>query len=400
MKILLFSNLALPDSCANATRVMNFAKQLRAAGHEIELLGVCYDQREALEGVCDGISYQMLRAAPYFGIHAGKRIALLKKDLVAFLNAQPTYDAILLSNIYFDYADVFLKYAKKTGAKLIVNAVEWYDKTNGLFAGLTGKLNFVKNRIALRYIHKKMGNILAISSLLNDYYKARGCNTVTVPTIVDMKEYEAVSAREGSSDGILRIAYAGSPARKDYVINAIRAVALLTDEERSRLQLHFYGPQPSQLRLLGLSDEFLDQYQDQIVCHGRIPYAEVKGKVADADFTVLLRPNKRYANAGFPTKVGESMACGTPVIANITSDLGKYILDGKTGIVCRDESPEACAEAFRKALMLNRNDLTRMRKFALEMAKTRFDYSNYLDAIGNFLEDSHASNKTKHAPKE
>ena len=385
MRILLFSNLVLPDSCANATRVMNFAKLLREAGHEIELLGVCYDQKKALEGVCDNIPYGMLRAAPYFGIHAGKRIVLLKKDIDAFLDDRRTYDAILLSNVYYDYADVFLRYAKKTGAKIAVNAVEWYEKNNGLFAGLTGKLNFVKNRIALRYLHKKMGNIIAISSLLDDYYKVRGCNTVTIPTMVDMEEYADVSATEKEPGTVVRVAYAGSPARKDYVINAIFALPLLSDEERSRLQLHFYGPDTKLLKMLGLSEEFLNTYRDNIVCHGRIPYAEVKSKIADADFTVLLRPNKRYANAGFPTKVGESMACGTPVIANITSDLGKYILDGKTGIVCRDETPEACADGFRRALSMTAEERNAMRNWAKDMAANSFDYKNYSARINNFL---------------
>ena len=107
------------------------------------------------------------------------------------------------------------------------------------------------------------------------------------------------------------------------------AVGLLSDEEKGRLALHLYGTVPEQLVMLGIDPAFLEAHRDTVICHGRIPYAEVKGKVADADFTVRLRPNKRYANAGFPTKVGESMACGTPVIANITSDLGKYIIDGK-----------------------------------------------------------------------
>lgn len=120
--------------------------------------------------------------------------------------------------------------------------------------------------------------------------------------------------------------------------------------------------------------------------HGRIPYSDVQNIIAHSDFTVLLRPNLRYANAGFPTKVGESMMCGTPVIANHTSDLNLYIRDGDTGIVVRNESPEACAEGFRMALKMDKNARNKMRRNARKEAERSFDYKVYTDAMKKFME--------------
>ena len=389
MRILLYSDFALPDSCADATRVINFAKLLRDLGHDVTLQGVQYKADGELEGNYDGLSFKMFHAGHWFGFQAHRRVRGLERDITNYLHehlGDRAFDVIFLSGIYYDFTKPFLKYSKRCGAKLIVNSLEWYDKKNTYFIGLRGKITFVKNRIALRHIFVKMKNIFAISSLLDDYYKSRGCNTVTVPTIVDMREYESVANTEKSRDGIVRIAYAGTPERKDYVVNAIRSLSLLSKEEREKIELHFYGPSQQYLTKLALTPEQLEACSGRVICHGRIPYAEVKGKIASADFTVLLRPDKRYANAGFPTKVGESMACGTPVIANITSDLGKYILDGKTGIVCRDESPEACAEAFRRAIAISDNERKEMRAETIAMAKKAFDYRAYSDAIEKFLQ--------------
>lgn len=391
MRILLYCDFALPDSCADATRVINFAKLLRELGHDVTLLGVQYKADGSLEGSYDGLSFQMFRAGPWRGYRAYKRIRGLERDITDYLREHTgdnAFDAIFLSGIYYDFTKPFCRYSGRSGAKLIVNALEWYDRNNVQFVGLRGKINFVKNRVALRRIFVKMKNIFAISTLLDDYYKARGCNTVTVPTIIDLKEYEGVAGAEKTFGDTVRVAYAGSPGRKDYIVNAIRAVELLSEEERGRLRLDFYGAKTEQLYRLGLSPEFIETYGANIVCHGRIPYAQVKEKIAAADFTVLLRPNKRYANAGFPTKVGESMACGTPVIANITSDLGKYILDGKTGIVCRDETPEACAEAFRRALAMTAEERSAMRRATLEMADAAFNYRAYAEAVRVFLENA------------
>lgn len=389
MKILLFSDITLPDSCALATRVINFAKILKELGHDIKLLGVSYFKDKPLSDSYDGIEFEMLKARPWTGIKTYRRIRQLEKDAKKYLDEHSkngSYDAILLSNVYYDLSKVFLKYSKQHGCKLIVNSVEWYEKNNVKFDGIFGKIKYLKNRIALKNIHVKMGNIIAISSLLADYYKKRGCNTVTIPTIIDMGEYKAVNSLQKGVDSKLHIAYAGDPGRKDYVVNAMYALELLSEQERARIKLDFYGTTYEKLYANGLSHEYIEKFKDNIICHGRIPYEQVKEKIFEADFTVLLRPQMRYANAGFPTKVGESMACGTPVICNITSDLGKYVIDGKTGIICEDESPEACAKAFRKALNLTSEQKEQMRKNTYSGALSWFDYSVYSQDMKKFLE--------------
>lgn len=395
MHVLLFSDFGLPDSCANATRVFSFARLLREGGHRVSLLGVSYDRKQSLTGTYNGFDFEMLRAKPYYGMRAYKRVADLNRQLTVYLQQLQTenpVDAILLSDVYYDLSGVFRRFSKKYSVPLIVNAVEWYEKDNVQFKGLTGKVNFIKNRIALRYIHKNMKNILAISSLLDEYYKTRGCNTVTVPTIVDTEAYASVARIAASDRQTVHIAYAGNPGKKDYVLNAVRALPLLTEAERAQLELHFYGVTEEQLRRLG-SFEHLGN----VVCHGRIPYEQVKEKIADADFTVLLRPNLRYANAGFPTKVGESMMCGTPVIANITSDLGRYIIDGKTGFVCADETAESCAAAFRKALGMTDAERETMRENTLEMGKRAFDYRAYAEVMERFLQQTKIQTKEETA---
>lgn len=375
-RVLLFCNFELPESCANAKRVFSFAKMLRDNGVKVEMLGVTHKEGEIdLSGKYDGFSYQMIYAPEMHGIKALKRTHILEEKLTEVLEKfGSSLDAVIISNVYFDFSRQLLSYSKKYRIPIFVNSVEWYDKNSDLFKGFSGKLRYLQNRYALIHIHKKMRNIITISSLLGDYYSHRGCNTCTIPTLVDMHEYSSLRKK---SDGGLRIAYAGSPAKKDYVVNAVRALCLLNDDERSGLTLHFYGATVDDFIKLGLTEPEIEATRESVVFHGRIPHAEVRYRVAEADFTVLLRPNKRYANAGFPTKVGESMACGTPVITNLTSDLSRYVIDGVTGIVCENESAEACARAFRRALSLPSKSIGKMAAASREMAEGNFDYRNY-----------------------
>ena len=85
MRILLFSDIAMPDSCALATRVISFAKILKALGHDVELLGVSYAQGKPLVGSYDGIAYEMIQAGHWTGIQAYRRIRQIGKDLHRYL---------------------------------------------------------------------------------------------------------------------------------------------------------------------------------------------------------------------------------------------------------------------------------------------------------------------------
>ena len=82
------------------------------------------------------------------------------------------------------------------------------------------------------------------------------------------------------------------------------------------------------------------------------------------------------------------MACGTPVIANYTGDLDKYISDGKTGLVCADESIESCAFVYRKALELSEEQYLDMRSNAKKIALENFDYRNYVKALEKFINEA------------
>jgi glycosyltransferase involved in cell wall biosynthesis len=99
----------------------------------------------------------------------------------------------------------------------------------------------------------------------------------------------------------------------------------------------------------------------------------------------LLRPDQRFAHAGFPTKLVESLTLGTPVICNITSDIGKYVRDGVEGFVCRDSSVEAFTDALHRASTLSQAERAAMRVAAHEQATRSFDYRAHVHRLTDFV---------------
>ena len=90
--------------------------------------------------------------------------------------------------------------------------------------------------------------------------------------------------------------------------------------------------------------------------------------------------------AGFPTKFVESLACGVPVIANLTSDLARFLRDGQEGLVCSGYSAADFSEVLERASKLRSSELTEMRQAARRTAESAFDYRNYTDTLRTLIE--------------
>ena len=157
--------------------------------------------------------------------------------------------------------------------------------------------------------------------------------------------------------------------------------------ERNRFKLDLYGFEVESLYKYGLDKNIFKKLDGIVVCHGKIPYTLVKDKIAEADYTILVRPQKRYANAGFPTKVGESLACGTPVITNITSDLDKYLTDMGNCVICKDETIDSCKKALLRAADIGPKKYEQMRQNSIYTANRYFSYQAYSRALYRYIED-------------
>jgi glycosyltransferase involved in cell wall biosynthesis len=149
-----------------------------------------------------------------------------------------------------------------------------------------------------------------------------------------------------------------------------------------KVRLSVYGPARDEVqRLLGQGD-----LPASVIVKGRIAQADIEDALRQADFSVLLREPRRFAQAGFPTKVPESMAVGTPLICNVTSDLGRHLRDGVNGIVAGDHEPASFADALRRALALSPAERLAMRAASRAEAERAFDFRVHADPLRRFLE--------------
>lgn len=297
------------------------------------------------------------------------------------LEAQP--DAVILYGTHLGYLLRLLSYCKKRKIPLILDVVEWYDPRH-LPGGILGPFA-VSNELAMRYWAKKANGMFVISSYLQRYYDAAGCQTLRIPPIFT----DAPSAC-GSTDDLgdaLNLCYIGSPGKKESM-NAIFEGLRLLKEKGIAFTMHVVG-----LTVEEFSKDFDRKLvdaaggNDSVKFYGRKENGDARNLLRSCDFLLLLRRDLRVTRAGFPSKVAESLRLGVPVIANLSSDMHEFLKDGENGFVAAAPTGVELAKAVAKAKSLSRTQLSEMKEKARKAAENSFSVAAHAARISNFLSE-------------
>jgi len=259
-------------------------------------------------------------------------------------------------------------FALRVGLRTVVMAdvVERHDSDQFAQGWLTPY--FVRHRFTSWLVGVAADRVIVISSTLARRYVNMKPGPLIIPALVDVSEYQFDATTVGAGVTLL---YMGNPTGKDQLGVVLDAIAQIPPSARARLRFIIAG---SDLRQLAsnpdVGPERLDRLGGVVEAHGFMPRFRLLRLLEEADFTVLVRPAGGYADAGFPTKVPESLAAGCPVLANITSDLGDYLVDGHNAVICepapgsRDASAATVRNAILRALAMTANERLAMKKNA------------------------------------
>lgn len=365
-----------PNIDAGAVRTHMIAKMLVDSQFDVTVISMGPYNDNGLD-VVDGIKYISFRPKSNAIISKVVAYAIFHLKLKRFLNNN-RFDFIFHTQV----DECTFKVIKKQHSKLVYDAVEWFSPEqfkNGAESH-TYKLN---NNYNTRYI-TGMHKVISISSYLYKNFCGRCIDSLLMPVVLDVKNipYKKCPGNK------INIIYAGVPGKKDYLDVMIKAICLLKEEERSCLHFKIIGCSKQQfVTNTTLNKDEITQAEVIVEFLGRITRKDVLNEYKNADFSVLIRPAAaRYAQAGFPTKLVESLSTATPVICNYTSDIDKYIQNMKNGIVVNGEDEYACLESLRCVISLDRKSILEMQKHARRTAEQYFDYRIYVNKMIEFIE--------------
>lgn len=383
MRILYITSSIYPGENAYSTRIDGICKALTLSGNDVTVV-TDYSSEFYGERVIDGI--RIITCAK----HRHSERTLMDKVLAAkrmHLSLKATlktgkYDCAIMGAMYMRFSFIS-RVLKDKDIPIVLECCEWFDTYNWR--------NGV-NSIEYKLFNKAWGKdflqvdgVISISRLIQEYYEENGLKVLRVPTIMDVNILIPSNSDCRNSD--LRLIFVGSVSwGKDRVSDIIKAIYKI---QNSRIHLDIYGPsQADVIAQLGDDGYMLEKLRDVVNIHGRIPHSVVADKCRDSDYGIIIRPNRRQSNAGFPTKLAEYMSVGTPVIANDTGDIGLYLKDNYNGVLLsRDFTQEELEERLKKLLNRSASERIIERKNARKTAEQYFDISQMKESINTFLED-------------
>jgi len=387
MNIVILSRSPFPEGNAASTYILNVCRVLTSCGHNVTVIGC---RRNLINdfppsGSFENVKYHNFDATKrskvmvylfdnFWGHYAVHTLSKMKNVDIVFLYGETKYVAERIN-----------KYCKKHGIKYGAFNCEWY--TPDCFSKSVRKRIVAGTVELIPYNAEHADVAIQISSLLTNYFVEHNVKTIMLPNLVDLESDKWQGCRSEVGAEKLKLAYAGVPGvGKDELGVVIEAIGSLSDEQRSRVELHIWGIDSKYLeKYLGENAHLLVDYPDCFICHGRAKQEDIPKLINECHYTVLIRQPSLRTNAGFSTKMVESFASGVPFMANITGDIGTYLKDGFNGIIVEDASASACRDAIERALgLLEQNSA--MRDNAYKTAVESFDYRRYISRTKEFFD--------------
>ena len=380
MKALLVTFDKYPDFDAGAVRIHMFGKILSEAGYEVHVISMgpstCFREIDENDGIKHlsfrGKSQNIVCKAIYYMLFALRLSLHLKRN---------NYQVVIHSQLDEICFKILQSYGIKTGSTVIYDCVEWFSESQ--FNNGRKSRVYRRNNRYNTVLTNKNSSVIAISKFLENHFINREIRVVRIPVIMDTV---TTLVEKIDTDKIV-IIYAGSPGKKDYLCNFIKAIDLLPTVFQKKMQYTVLGVNYDQLvSVCGIDKEVLDRVKDYLDVRGKVSRKEVVEAYSIADFSVLIRPaDQRYSKAGFPTKFVESLCCSTPVICNLTSDLELYAIDDDNSVIISDIDPETIEKALERIIGFSHDHIDSMKRAARTTAINSFDYHCYSVALNEFI---------------
>lgn len=384
---LYIGNFGFPDRNASGKRVYGNGKLLREIGFETIFVGVDrqhgkLDKLENTKDVYDGFEFYSLpypsgmswanykpviKTVENFILNYGK---LDKLDLV-ILYGSPTLSIFVTRIIGF---------CKKNNIRVLIDYVDWLSSNYGpIFYDLVKALD---TRYQKRIAYKKADGIIAISSYLADFYSKQGKEVVIIPPLNINKN--SVPKKKSDEPSIVYAGFWPHQKKKAKNCNNYKDRIDLTVELLARVKklgglfvFNVYGLTKDCFQLLFPNkEEFLNILGDSIQFHGVVDNQLVQKAVSAAAYTILLRNRTRDTMAGFPTKISESIGCGTPVITTDTSDIWRYISEADGNLLVSINELDDAALKIKNGLEI---------ASSTNSLNNPFYFLNYVDTFSSFI---------------
>jgi glycosyltransferase involved in cell wall biosynthesis len=284
------------------------------------------------------IGFRLRNIFSVFGFVFGGMSFIRKSKKAGYNNILYNYNYPDIKNIFF------ILYARMVGYKVIFDVIE--DNNYQAHVGFINKLRIKTSVFLFNYCRFFANAMIGISEHLYKLVQTVTKNKIPahlIPITVNLKYFKTNQAVIEKSK--VQIFYGGSFAQKDgleYLIKAFDEVAMV--HPNLELILTGLGHKQDMDRINAQIDAAVNK--DKINYKGFLSTADYYTLLNECDIFCMTRVNSKFANAGFPFKLGEFLASGKAVVATNIGDIPNYLFNDINAIVINPDSVNELVEAL------------------------------------------------------
>jgi glycosyltransferase involved in cell wall biosynthesis len=265
---------------------------------------------------------------------------IIKNRLTGKLSSVLMYN----SNAFFSVLNIFL--CKILGIPIFNFVVESYEKDSVVAKSPLRILAWYLFSFQFKIINRKYTGLIVLSTFLKSYYIKNGIKENKIhlqPNFIDFEIFENIYPIKNNSS--IRIGYCGTPTRKDGIDDLLSAFSIL-QQNYPNTELLIIGDSTGLKSLISpLKERAKNLKIDQKTFFaGLVDFIEIPILLCSCDILVLARPDGIFAEAGFPTKLGEYMACKKPVVITKVGDIPLYLKDSVNAMLAEPDNPQSVAD--------------------------------------------------------
>ena len=397
-KVILVTN-SFPYGGAGANLMRYFSLALAIQNNDVEVIipTGCYygnkiDVNKNRFGKIESVKYRHLGFINHPRNYFGKIIDnilglilpfffLLFKSFKIKLDIIILYDPKFLSLVLY----LFIKFLLRKN--LVVILPEFYEKPKSKFISLL-QINWYSFYFSIKYLARYADKYIVLSNYLKHYLESRlksSKDILLMPNLVDPRMFEIKGIQHFRPNKIT-IGYVGTPIKKDGVLDLIKSFSKL-NEKYIDTHLLIIGDITNGNSIVPDLKKYASEagvHEDCITFTGLQSHINIPKLLLSCQILALTRPRGIFAEAGFPTKLGEYFSCKKPVLITTVGDIPVYFKNEEHVILVEPENIESIVGGFEK--IINDKKLSdNLRLNGYKWMEENLNYVNQSKRISEFI---------------
>lgn len=348
IKLVVIGNLYYPYGSAPTNRIQAYSKGIVEKNYDVIVISIRGDFREEVDfnykGNYEGVnyiysSYNLYRKNNFFHRNLLRLFGFFNGIYIIFKVRKHNKNFAILeySTTIFNELVLFI-IARIIKVPIIREACE-------VPAVLRNKTsNPIKVFLDLEVRTKLYDGIIVISNFLEKQFGSlvrKNTLSILIPILVDLNRF---GLKRNSTDKQKYIAYCGSlKGNKDGVPILIRAFSIFSKKNKE-VNLYIIGDARGTDILENLKNLAKELHVvHRVIFTGEVSREKIPEYLINASVLALSRPNSIQSEGGFPTKLGEYLATGNPVVVTKVGEIPNYLKDKENAFLAEPDSAEAFA---------------------------------------------------------